>query len=533
MLELIREFVGTSYAPHGYCLLWQPWLIWTHAVSDALIALAYFSIPMALIVFVRKRRDIAFGGIFWLFALFITACGTTHVLAIWNLWHGDYAAEALIKAVTAVASVFTAILLWPLLPRAIALPSPARLREANEALSARIAERDAALAALRAEIAEREKTEAKLLQAQKMEAVGQLTGGIAHDFNNLLQVVNGSLEIIVRRVSDDDKLARLVNSAMGAIERGKRLTGQLLAFSRLQRLELRPIDVRPVITELEELLGRTIGPTITITTDFGGSSGRVVGDQVQIEHAVLNLCLNARDAMPDGGKLTIAAVDRRLSERDDVPDGDYLAISVNDTGVGMSRETRARAFEPFFTTRPVGQGSGLGLSMVFGMTRQSGGTVDIESTLGRGTTVTIYLPAADAGEPIVERGLPILAEHVDRLSGLSVLVVDDEEAVREVVGSLLEDFGCSVELAQDGRTALMMVEARQPDAMVIDFAMPGMNGAEVARETLERWPDIRVIFATGFAKSEAIDAVMGDDAIVLRKPFGPGDLAEALARVLA
>lgn len=533
MWEAFRELVATSYAPHGFCLLWQPWLVWTHAISDTLIAAAYFSIPLALIAFVRQRRDVVFGRFFWMFAIFILACGTTHIMSIWNLWHGDYGLEALIKALTATASVFTAVQLWPLLPKAIALPSPTRLREANQALNARIAERDAALEALRGEIVEREKAEAALLQARKMEAVGQLTGGIAHDFNNLLQIVSGNLDLIAGRVQDDRRLMQLTQSALGAVHRGKKLTTQLLAFSRLQRLELRPIEVPALVWEMRDLLSRTIDPSIELQIECDPAPYNVVADRVQLELAILNLALNARDAMPDGGTLTIGVHNHHLIQQDDIEDGHYLGISVADNGTGIAPEIIQRVFEPFFTTKAVGQGSGLGLSMVFGMTRQSGGTVTIDSEPGRGTTVTIFLRRAAVSQE--QPDLPRRAErrHIDRLAGLSVLIVDDESEVREVVASMLEEFGCSVQQAEHGQHALQMVERQKPQAMVIDFAMPGMNGADVARATLSRWPDIRVIFATGFSQSDAIDSAMGKDAIVLRKPFAPADLAEALARAIA
>ncbi|RVT91160.1 ATP-binding protein [Sphingomonas crocodyli] len=532
MFDMVREMLAGSYAPHGYCLLWQPWLVWTHTISDALIAGAYFSIPLALIAFVRRRRDIAFGGIFWLFALFITACGATHVMNIWNLWHGDYAAEAIVKAVTALASVSTAIILWPLLPRAIALPSPSRLAEANTQLSARIRERDAALEALHAEIEEREKAEAALLQSRKMEAVGQLTGGIAHDFNNLLQVVAGNIELIARKVKADPTLTRMSTNALSAVERGKRLTGQLLAFSRLQRLELKNFDLVPLMREARELLGRTIGPSITIDVDVPMEDAVAIGDRVQLELAILNLAINARDAMPDGGRLSIGIRREYLSGRDDVEEGDYLAIDVSDTGSGMSAETAARVFEPFFTTKPVGKGSGLGLSMVFGMARQSGGTATIRSELGQGTTATIYLRAARGHELPVDQTEAADPRDVEQLGGLRVLIVDDEEEVRDVLGAMLEEFGCAVVQAGDGKEALALMEAEDPEAMVIDFAMPGMNGADVARAVLKARPDMRIVFATGFAQSDAIDAVMGEDAVVLRKPFGPATLAGALAKAV-
>lgn len=530
--NMIRSLLATSYAPHGYCLLWQPWLIWLHAISDAIIAASYFSIPLALIAFVRKRRDIAFGGIFWLFALFILACGTTHILSIWNLWHGNYGAEALVKLITAATSLVTAVLLWPLLPKAIALPSPARLREANDALSARIAERDEALAALRAEIVEREKAEAALLQSRKMEAVGQLTGGIAHDFNNLLQVVSGSLDLMSRRIGHDPRLTKLMSSADGAVRRGKRLTSQLLAFSRLQRLELRVIDVPPLIDEMRDLLARSIDPSISLTVTSESHPYKVRADRVQLELALLNLTLNARDAMPEGGKLTIAVGNRRIAGQDGIEDGDYLTVAVSDTGSGMSQETAQRVFEPFFTTKPVGAGSGLGLSMVFGMTRQSGGTVMLDTELGSGTTVTICLPRAEAEQAPGEMEQGVVPSDTGKLTGLTVMVVDDEADVRDVVSTMLRDFGCTVIEAENGAHALALGERQRPSVMVIDFAMPGMNGADVARLALARQPDVKIVFATGFSTSIAIDAVMGEGAVVLRKPFTAGDLVDALVRAI-
>jgi signal transduction histidine kinase len=519
MWDSIASFLEGVYQPHGFCLLWQPWLLWTMAISDFLIAAAYFSIPIALITFVRKRRDVAFGRIFWLFALFITACGLTHMIALWNLWHGHYQIEAIIKMITAAASIVTAVLLWPLLPRIIALPSPQHLREANDAL--------------RAEIAEREKAEAALVQSRKMEAMGQLTGGIAHDFNNLLQVISGSLDLIAGRTGNDERVQRLASAALAAVDSGRRLTSQLLSFSRIQRIELKPVPVSELLAGFKELLARTIAPSVELRFDTGSAPGGVLADAVQLELALLNLALNARDAMPDGGKLSITLRGERLSGRDDVEDGEYLAISVADTGTGIEAENLERVFEPFFTTKPVGRGSGLGLSMVFGMARQSGGTVTIDSTPGAGTTVTIFLrlaPGARATQATPRTAAPL---DLEPLAGLKILVVDDEPIVREVVADMLSDMGCTVITAEDGNRALELVRSETPAVVLLDFAMPRMDGAEVARKILADRPDTRIIFATGFARSDAIDAVVGDTAIVLRKPFSPGALADSLRRAIA
>ena len=515
----MREFIGGGYAPHGYCLLWQPWLVWTMAISDTLIAIAYFSIPVVLVTFVHKRRDVAFGRVFWLFALFITACGLTHVAALWNLWHGDYQLEAIIKAITAAASVLTAVLLWPLLPQALALPSPTHLREANEAL--------------RAEIAEREKTEAALIQARKMEAMGQLTGGIAHDFNNLLQVVSGSLDLIAMHPGDSERVRHLADGALEAVDRGHQLTSQLLSFSRVQRIELKPVRIADPLARLRGLLTRTIDPSVRLVFETDEAAHGVLADVVQLELALLNLALNARDAMPGGGQLTITTRNHHLQGRDDVADGDYLGITVTDTGTGMEPEVMARVFEPFFTTKPVGRGSGLGLSMVFGMAHQSGGTVTVDSTVGEGSSVTIFLRRAEGAEPELKISRGAAATDREQLAGLKVLIVDDEAIVREVVAEMLEELGCSVTVAENGARALELLESTVPELMLIDFAMPGMNGADVARAALARRPDLRIAFATGFAQSDVMDAAMDGKAILLRKPFAPSALADALRRAMA
>ncbi len=316
MLEMIRAFFAGDYAPHGYCLLWQPGLIWTHVISDALIAAAYFSIPIALVTFVRRRRDVEFGRMFWLFALFILSCGLTHVMGIWNLWNGDYAAEATIKAITAAASVPTAVLLWPLLPKMLAIPSPSMLQKKNDELAEALAHRDRLLEELRHEAEQRARAEAALLQANKMEAVGQLTGGIAHDFNNLLQAISGNLELIQLAPDKPEKVARWAGNAAQATERGTKLTGQLLTFSRQQRLEARDIEVAPLVEGMTELIRNSVGPTVDLEVEVAEDIGAVRSDPTQLELAILNLAINARDAMPGGGRLTVKA-ERQGSGRGD------------------------------------------------------------------------------------------------------------------------------------------------------------------------------------------------------------------------
>ncbi|HEV7440453.1 MAG TPA: ATP-binding protein [Methylobacterium sp.] len=395
MLDFMRRlWESDSLAPHGICLLWRPELIWTHVVSDALIAFAYFTIPGALAYFVWRRRDVVFGWMFWSFAVFILACGTTHLFAIWTLWVPDYGIEAVIKAVTALASVATAVALWKLMPRALALPSPRQLRAANAQLEARITERDAALAALERANAERQRTEALLRQSQKMESIGQLTGGVAHDFNNFLNVVLANLERVERGLPAGSRLLDPVRDAMTGAERAASVTHKLLAFARKQPLSPVETDLNVRIEAFAELLRSTIGAQVRLRLVLAPDLPPVHLDVNQFENAILNLAVNARDAMPGGGVLTLAT--RRLRPEEGTLAGGGAgggAVEVGDTGTGMSPEVAARAFEPFFTTKPLGQGTGLGLSQVFGFAEQSGGAAAIVIGAAGGTVVRLCFPA--------------------------------------------------------------------------------------------------------------------------------------------
>ena len=396
MLAFLKELLGTDHlSPHGICLTWRPELIWTNAVSDAVIGLAYFSIPAVLAVFVSKRRDVAFGWVFWFFAAFILACGTTHFMSIWTLWVPDYGLEGLIKAFTAVVSLGTAVALWPLLPKALALPSPEQLRRANEALEARVAERDRAMAALAEAHIEREKVEDMLRQSQKMEAIGQFSGGMAHDFNNLLGIIIANLDRLDRRLPAEDPNHRSVLDALDASGRAATLVQKLLAFSRKQPLLPTRVDLNVLVEDMMPLLGGVL-QTCQIVLDLR-ASGAVHVDANQLENGLLNLAVNARDAMPEGGVVTLRTRHQIVESGslDALPAGAYVVLEVEDNGRGMPPSVTEHAFEPFFTTKPVGLGTGLGLSQVFGFVTQSGGTVRLWSREGLGTRVTLYLPRAD------------------------------------------------------------------------------------------------------------------------------------------
>ncbi len=369
-----------------------------------------------------------------------------------------------------------------------------------------------------------------LRQAQKMEAVGQLTGGIAHDFNNLLGAVLGSFDLIRRRPDDPERVRRFAENGMQAAERGTRLTGQLLAFSRAQRIENRLLHVAALVDDMRDMLARTLGPMIRLSFNLDGATVPVLSDATQLEMAVLNLAINSRDAMPDGGVLTISTAVRHIRHDPELKRGDYVELAVTDSGAGMNPDVLARALDPFFTTKGVGKGTGLGLSQVYGVARQGGGTVRIESAPGKGTTVRVLLPRAE-GE--VTNGddrdtcLPMPAA-----APASVLVVDDDADLRITLTGALEALGFDPWEAANGPAGLDILKRRRPDILLVDFAMPGMNGAEVAVAARALHPDLPILFASGYADTAAIERVLGEDATILRKPFRIDDLQGALSGLL-
>lgn len=368
-------------------------------------------------------------------------------------------------------------------------------------------------------------------QSQKLEAVGQLTGGIAHDFNNLLQAVQGCLDLIEARPHDGERVRRLAEHGLAATERGTRLTTQLLAFSRAQKLEMRATDVRALIAGMADLLQRSIGPQITIRFNFADSDFTALCDPTQLEMALLNLAINARDVMPDGGELIISASVRTIYSDIELAPGPHLEIRVTDTGAGMSADVAARAFDPFFSTKGVGKGTGLGLSQVYGMARQAGGTARIVASGPRGTSIALLLKMAD---PIADLapGIALVPQISSDASRRSILVIDDDADVRRFLQDSLETMGFQVTFAEDGEQGLAVLGELQPDLLLLDFAMPGMNGAEVAQRARAICPALPIVFATGFADTAAIEAVIGAPANILKKPFRVAELASALHAAL-
>ncbi len=409
------------------------------------------------------------------------------------------------------------------------------IREGEALLERRVHERTSELAAanrqLVAQIEEREKVEAALRQAQRLEAVGQLTSGVAHDFNNLLTVVLGNVRQLAKG-SPEPAVARRLKMMEQAAERGAKLTAQLLAFSRRQKLEPELVDLNQTVAGMRDLLQSTMGGSARIETVLGADLWPAMIDPTQIELVILNLAINARDAMEVGGALMVETANVSLGEpsRPEHPQpGDYVMVAVSDTGSGMPEEVFAKAFEPFFTTKAVGKGSGLGLSQVLGLAKQSGGGVWIDTRPGEGTSVKVYLPRAQAAAAAVPKDRPTVPQRAD--SDHLVLLVDDDSAVREITATLLAELGYQVVEAGSGGAALECLQSHESIALVLlDFAMPGMNGAEVAREIRSRRPHLPILFVTGYADTEAL--AHADEDGIIQKPFDDHELAAKIGAVL-
>ena len=402
------------------------------------------------------------------------------------------------------------------------------LADLNASLEARVAERTRELMA----------AEDALRQAQKMEAVGQLTGGIAHDFNNLLTIVIGSVDIARRALTTGDAMraTRAMGNAQKGAERAAALTQRLLAFSRRQPLDPKPLDVARLVGGMSDLIGRALGETVALETVSDPALWRVEADPNQLESAILNLAVNARDAMPGGGRLVIETRNARIEpdEAAEVPPGDYVMIAVTDTGTGMSKETLARVFEPFFTTKEVGRGTGLGLSQVYGFVRQSGGQVKIFSQEGMGTTVRIYLPRFLAGSDVAEDEESALAALPSRRDE-TIMVVEDDDDVRAYTVEVLRELGYRVLEAHDGMTALRLLDRRDTaiDLLFTDVVMPGMSGSELVERARAIKPDLRVLYASGYTRNAIMQGGRLEPGVeLIAKPFTYESLARKIRDVL-
>jgi signal transduction histidine kinase len=529
---LERLLDSSMFSPHGICLLWEPELIWLHVASDAVIATAYFSIPFALAIIVSKRRDFQFGWIGWSFAAFIMACGLTHIFSIITLWVPIYGLEGIVKAITAIGSIVTAVILWPMIPKIIAIPSSAQLRHAYKALEEEGKQRRGAETLLQ-RFRETEATETQIRQAQKMEAVGQLTGGIAHDFNNILTVITGTIEILGEAVADRPQLAQIARLIEEAASRGTALTQHLLAFARKQPLQPTSVDINMLIVDTVKLLQATIGERVSIDFVPGEDVAPALVDPSQLATAMLNLALNARDAMPNGGQLRIETAnvelqDNRIPAYDGPAAGQYVMISISDTGHGIAAGELNKVFEPFYTTKEVGKGTGLGLSMVYGFVKQSRGHITIQSEEGRGTSILIYLPRADAeATPVVKMSAPELAEQGHE----TILIVEDDPLVRSYVLTQIRSLGYRTLSASNGLEALAVLRGSEKiDLLFTDVIMPGaINGRELSIEASGLRPGLKVLFTSGYTEN-AIDhdGRLDHGVQLLKKPYRRSDLASML-----
>ena len=397
------------------------------------------------------------------------------------------------------------------------------LAELTATLEQRVEQRTAELMK---EVAAREKAQEQLRQAQKMETIGQLTGGVAHDFNNLLMAVMGNLDLLRKRIPDDPRLHRLIDGAVQGAERGASLTQRLLAFARQQDLRAVPVDLRALVQGMVDLLERSLGPRIAFRLDLPEALPPARADANQLELAILNLAINARDAMPDGGSIEIKVAQYQASNDPALKSGCYLELSVTDTGTGMTPEILKRAIEPFYSSKPLGKGTGLGLSMVHGLTVQLGGALQLSSTVGKGTTATLVLPVATAAPEAESPGHT--AQKVNRSA--VILFVDDDPLIAMSTTEMLEDLGHRVIGANSGRHALDILRSEQPiDLMMTDHVMPGMTGVELAAASREVRPSLPILLATGYA-----DLPEGAqlDLPRLAKPYHQDQLRDRLDQLL-
>jgi signal transduction histidine kinase/ActR/RegA family two-component response regulator len=626
----LRSILDSSFMPHGHCFFWTPDILWLHVVGDAVTATAYYLIPFALGYFVWKRKHLPYPSLFIMFGIFILACGTTHVLGAVTLWYPVYRLEGVVKIATALASIGTAIILYPVIPKALRLRSPEELESINVQLAEKnrelaagresfrnIVERDpggivvltaegtivfansssrqylpgtpadpvggrlpegrgggaaaefaycgdaegpliaeswvsetqwegqpARLVHLR-DITARKRTEAalrlsqeQLQQAQKMDAIGRLAGGIAHDFNNLLTAINGFTSLSLVKLPEQNPVRENLLEVARAGERASQLTRQLLAFSRKQLLSPQSVDLNKVVAEMGSMIRRIIGEGFIVTTGLDPDLPPIRMDPGQLEQIIINLAVNARDAMPDGGELLIETARftytaGMIGAQDSFRPGKYAMLAVSDKGEGMTPEVMDRLFEPFFTTKAPGKGTGLGLSMVYGIVKQSEGHILVTSEPGRGSTFKLYLPLAQATDIVVET--PAAESLVAQPGHETVLLVEDEAAVRKLVSEVLRSAGYQVLSADDGQMAQDLAEgyAEPIHLLLTDMIMPKVGGSAVASRLSRSRPGIRILYMSGFTEDAVIrNGSLCDSAAFLPKPFSPSQLLSLVRKLL-
>jgi signal transduction histidine kinase/CheY-like chemotaxis protein len=480
---------------------------------------------------------VMFRGVFWVFTIFIAICGVSRLESILNLWVPAYGIEVWTKGALALISVGVTAALLFMLPRILVLPTRIQLAQAYAALEEETRQRRNAEAMVK-RFQEIEATESQVRQAQKMEAIGQLTGGVAHDFNNILTVITGSIEILGDAVKHRADLAEITGLISAAAQRGADLTQYLLAFARRQPLQPRSTDVNAMVIDAARLLRPTLGEQVEIESMLAHDAAPALIDPSQLSTAILNLALNARDAMPNGGKLTLETKNVVLDENyarlnSEVKPGSYVMVAVSDTGQGIPQKLLDKVFEPFFTTKGIGKGSGLGLSMVYGFVKQSNGHIKIYSEEGHGTSVKLYLPQA--------AGVPVLPVAETGISGSergdeAILVVEDDALVREYVVTQIKRLGYQTLAASNATEGLRIINGPERiDLLFTDVIIPGgMNGSQLASEAMKLRPGLKVLYTSGYTENAIVHHGRLDAGVLLLpKPYVSSDLARMIRTALA
>jgi signal transduction histidine kinase/ActR/RegA family two-component response regulator len=508
---IFDEILMNSCAMVSPCTPLIGFRLWSVTLATIIFAASYIAVFVMLVMIGRRRRYVAIASGYRIVLLFVVSGAVAPIVYLFNFQTDDLVLMGIGQLVPAIITAVTAIKLWQMLPAMLDRPSPSDLHETNEAL--------------RREMVERHDADAALLQSRKMEAIGRVAGGLAHNYNNMLQVISGNVAIIAQKSADDPAIAPLAAAVQASVDHGVRLTAKLLSLSQEQSFLLEPIRIGAFAASLPDRIA--LPPTITLEIEGGDVEGSVLADRTQLELAILNVVTNSQDAMPDGGHLHLGFSKIHVRESGELADGDYLRIVITDTGVGMAPSDVDRAFDPFFSTRPAGMAHGLGLSIVHAIAQRSGGTATIASRVGEGTTVTIYLRLASSDNEAPEEPASAARES---FSGRRIMLVDDEAATRSVVALTLESLDCQVVTADSGAQALALADESWPDLFLLDYAMPTMTGAELARQLRARSPSGCIMFLTGFADFSDIRATVGDDVIILQKPVSRRALAHALSR---
>ena len=523
MFDFLSHLFDTSgFPPRWHCGRWTSADGWLYILSDVGIWSAYVSIPIVIGFFLLRRRTLPFRGIFVLFGAFILACGSTHLLDAIIFWWPAYRLAGLLKLITALLSWTTVFALIKVTPRALAMRSP-------EELQREIGERERA----EAELAQRDE---QLRQSQKLEAVGSLAGGIAHEFNNLLQAIQGYTRFAMAGLPATDPRCQDLAQVLKASDRAATLTEQLLGFSRRQLLERVRVDPHEVISDLVKMLRPLIGERIELQVSLAKDAGMLHADRGLLQQMLLNLCINARDAMPDGGRLTLKTQRVDFSSKYSelhpmVEPGSYVMFSVADTGCGIPPEIIDRIYEPFFTTKGIGKGTGLGLAMVYGCVQQHEGSIDVYSEPDLGTTFKIYLPSvATAGpapaEPTVDRAIG---------GNETILVAEDEAMVRELAVRILTRAGYSVFVANDGAEAVELFEANADkiSLALLDAVMPKLTGHEAYDRIRFKSPNLPVVFCSGYdPETGQVKRLVDQGVRMVQKPYDPDVLLRTIREVL-